>query len=313
MGFQPVSISLGGLSGKDDFPSYVTRLDLMQTIEFAESRFSNMEINWPFNGTLIRGWRPIEPVRHALGFSDWIEFYNAWLQYFKGDARVAFIHPWQEGVGYGNGIHKTLSAKNVIDAMANKLRDDKDRLCPSGDTEVISVVFSSATLIDLASLVDSFSAVFPFPELAMIKRLSLRMASYDLDSVKLSEPVTNPQWVNVSSEKMQALRNTRAISGAQMAMLDGSMVENEERVELQGLIARKRAYLESIEQAQDELINAAPGGGGQYFYSKAQSPKLCADALINANDFDHSDVYSAGLLLAGAPGELDALKEAFGL
>ena len=314
MGFAPVSISLGGLNGKDGLPRYQgSRFNILGVVELAEARLGNAQLSWPYKNNYIFGGRYLGSWQYPATVDGWSGFYPAWLKSFEGDAKVLCGHPWQEGVGHGNGIHKTLSAKNVVEAMAKKLRDDKDPLCPDADTEVVAVVFNSETLVDLAGLLDAFYAAFPLPCLAMVKRLARRMASYDVDSVSRPNPVDNPPWSNLTSDKMAAIKEARAVSGARMAIIDGSLAECPERDELQDLIARKRAFVESVENANELLISAAAEGAGQFLYSQAQSPKLCADALLNANDFKHSDIYSAGVLFAGSPGELSAIKEAFGL
>jgi len=306
MGFKTVSIDIGNRIRWPIQPGAVTSYDAAGAIERIKSKFTTRETQWDFTSSMTTA------QNYPALSSQWSGYVQQWLGLMSGDMQTLCVHPWQEGVGHGYGLHKTLSAKNVVATMATKLRDRHDPLSPTGDTQVLAVVFNCATLFDLADALDRFCRVLPIPRLEMVKRLAQRMSNHDTESLTTTAPGVNPAWCFSRVENIGGVKPVRKQVGEYMAQCDAVVLEQNEQDELRALIERKRAYVAAVKQAHDSALNNT-GGAGRYFYTQAGSPQLCADAIVDSDDFSHSDVYSAGLLLAAKPGEMDFIKGVFGL
>lgn len=307
MGFAPVQVNQGSSSRWPSEPSSVASFELSAGLDDAQGRVSASGIAGEFTPSLLGAGA------HSGLVSSWDYYFFQWQGLFSGQIKTVCLHPWLEGVGHGYGLHKTLSAKNVVLAMADKLRDSRDAAAPTNNTEAIAVVFNSATLQDLSGLLDTFCAVFPVPQLQMVARMARRMARYDDDSTALPEPSVNPPWADVVAGSIGCAGMVRGPVGQRMGEIDATAAEQNPWNDLTQLIEQKKAHAAAAEMAYNEVINSGSGGAGRYFYAQAGSPSLCADALLNANDFDHADVYSAGLLMAAEPGEMEFIKGVFGL
>lgn len=236
--------------------------------------------------------------------------WQSWYEFLDAGGQTLCVHPWQEGVGHGYGLHKTLSAKNALQAIANKLRDKNDAGRPSGTTELVVIMLPAPTLDDLANALQSFCSGFPVPELAAVQRLALRMGTYDQDHEHRPEPLLNPHWRDRRCLSHGAARIANQAVGAALATAMGYAVDTDPLAELKSLADKKAQYIDQVQQDLDNARALFTGGAGRAFFVSAGSPELCADALTDADDFTHADVYTAGLALTAPTGQLAFVKEA---
>ncbi|NIB44765.1 hypothetical protein HBA55_34615 [Pseudomaricurvus alkylphenolicus] len=224
------------------------------------------------------------------------------------------VHPWQQGVGSGDGVYRHLSAPNAVAALVNKLNDQADHRLPVGTLEGVAVLINAVSLSDFAQQLGAFNAVFPVEELQAVQRRVEQLSTLENDKVLLPDAALNARWVNKNLLQWSNARSGASHVDRATSMASAYDSENQTpTAELQALIAKKQSRLQSDQSALSTLQASVTGGAGQALFLDSGTRTQLADALNAAGSPGHEYIFCAAVLMVSPPGQLAYVKEVMGL
>ncbi|MFC6633522.1 hypothetical protein [Microbulbifer taiwanensis] len=239
---------------------------------------------------------------------------NNLVALFGVDLRLLVVHPYQEGVGQGTGYSRHLSAPNAQLALAEKLGDAWDTHTPAGTLEAVAVLFAEQTLEAFAARLAAIGQAFPVPELRMAERRTDHLLRLEAEKSVLPGAPLGGHWRPRHLQQLLPARASAGSIGAEIACAYGYEVENTDPLaELQNLAAKKQTHLDAVRAATENLVAQFAASGPTWCLSASGSAREVAEQIKAAGPYGHDHVFATALLFVGAPGELTALQEMFGL
>jgi len=224
------------------------------------------------------------------------------------------VHPWQQGIGQGQGVYRHLSAPNAIQALADKLTDNNDISSPNTNQEALALLINATNLNDFAQQLAAFSTVVAIPELQMLQRRAEQLKTLDADKVLLPDPASNARWVSRNALQLEAARESLKKVSGQLALALGYDAENIDPVtELQALISKKQNQLTALETDYSNFIAQFGGSSGCGLFLNSASPEQLGNSLRAAPGPGHEFVFSAAIMFLADTGNLTFFKEVLGL
>lgn len=226
--------------------------------------------------------------------------------------RYLFAHPWQQGIGTGDGLYRSLSAPNALQALASKLRDTADPHVPTGSIEAVGLLVASNNYAGLATHLSSFNSVLPLPETLMAQRRAQALADWERQKVTLPHTAQNTRWSTRQHGQNATLRTAQACAGDLVADVAGYDAENITPVaELQALATKKQTVLATHTAALAALNSTLSGSTGFALAAGNTIPDIVA--ALTSGGPGHEYTLSVACLIVATPGNLTLLKEIVGL
>jgi hypothetical protein len=227
--------------------------------------------------------------------------------------KVLCVHPWAQGVGEGENHYRYLSTANALDTAANKLLDEYDHLTPAGVIDAVVLLISANGFFGFYETLKIFNAVFPLPETVMCERRAAQIASVESDKVVLPMAAINSRWAGNESAHCYGISTATKAVGQLSAHAEGYEVGSESpEQELLNLITKKTHSLAATQSlvASVQAQFATSTGSGKYIANKTPAQ---IKALLNSSGAGHDAPLCCCLVLTGAVGELELLREMLGL
>lgn len=223
------------------------------------------------------------------------------------------VHPWCQGVGQGDNHYRYLSPANAVIAAANKFADVPDTHKPAGAVDALVLVVSAKSFDDFAKTLKPLNSVFPVADLQLCERRASQLATVERDKQVLPDAAINARWHKRGLPGIGRVSQAAAVVGELCAHASGYEAAGASPdEEINALIAKKSAALSTADNAITELQAVFAGGSGRGVFFQSTTPAQIKNALANSG-LSHDDPVAVCLVLAGAVGSLDVVREMLGL
>jgi len=230
------------------------------------------------------------------------------------NVRCLVVHPWQQGIGQGQGVRRYLSAPNAVEAMVRKLGDTGDANLPTENQDAIALLLPAAQLSDFTQMLEAFNAVFPLPELQRVQRRAAQLERLDAEKLNTPDTPSNTRWQPRNGLQFDSTHQVCKKMGVHVAMALGYDAENISPVdELQALITKKQNAITGQQAEYATLTALFTGGSGKALFLPSSTAQQLATALANTSGPGHEYALCVGVVFLAAPGQLTFLKEVLGL
>lgn len=228
------------------------------------------------------------------------------------DVTALVVHPWQHGVGDGNGIYRNLSAPNALQALRQKLLVGDEPL-PSGAVEGLALLIAARDYQDLATQLAQFTAALPLPEWEMVQRRAAALVAWEDEKIKLPPPLMTARLLNRKPAHIATLDATLGATHARLALVAGIASEaTGPAAELQALAIKKLGAITAQAAALAALGTTFTGGAGMAL-SLGNTLADIAGQITSSGGPGHDYTVCTACLFIAAPGRLTALKQVVGL
>lgn len=228
------------------------------------------------------------------------------------DVHLLVVHPWQQGIGDGQGVYRHLSAPNALQALRQKLTAPDEEL-PAGAVEGLALLVAARGYQDLATQLAAFTAALPVPELQMVQRRAAALVGWEDEKIRLGAPLNPARLLRRKQAHIATLDAALGAIDQRLALVSGIASEAAgPAAELQALATKKQAAL-TLQAAAIATASATFTGAAGLALSMGNTLADIAGQIISSGGPGHDYTVCAACLFIAAPGRLNALKEVAGL
>jgi len=221
--------------------------------------------------------------------------------------RSVVVHPWCEGLAQGVGHYRNLSSRNAVKAAAEKFGDVVDAHRPTASMDVLAVLVSGSGYAELQQKLNAVLSVISEPTLFMCARRCAQLAALESNKVLLPDAGMNARFAHFAPANCDVICNSIVAVGEAVALGDAvSIAGGSAETDLIVLTKKKQAFI--AQAAADSALENFTGGAGQLYFLSGVTANAASRALLDA-DVGHEYPYAVCLLVTGAPGALDGLRE----
>ncbi len=227
---------------------------------------------------------------------------------FAPVVRQVVIHPWCEGLNQGVGHIRNLSARNAVNAAAKKLGDVLDAEKPNGAMDVLAMLITGTGYADMAQKLEQVLAVYSDATLYLCARRCAQLATLERDKILLPDAGVNARFRLTANVQASHLVQTFGAVGQAVALGDAvSIAGDSAESDLVAITNKKQAHITAIKNAATNATASFTGGAGHYYFLAGTNPAAASRALLDA-DLGYEYPLAVCVLLASAPGALNAFK-----
>lgn len=223
-------------------------------------------------------------------------------------------HPWQQGIGQGNGIHRYLSPRNAVNTVANKLVDLPDDFRPMGNDyfDALSILLCAESYAAFSNQLSSFLSLFSDPTVYMCMRRSGQIASLEQQKTLLPDAALNSRWHSQGESNHASWNNFICAVGHADAFGFADDEGAKGLEEAVFLCSKKREALASSANLQAALTLATINGvhQGRTFFIKEQKINSIRKLLLDS-DTGFEFPLSVCVFFIGAVDALNPLRKFF--
>lgn len=238
---------------------------------------------------------------------------NQLIDLLAGRVRVLCVHPWQQGIGQGENHYRYLSPANAVVHAAAKMTEAVDAHRPRAALDALTIIITGKSFADFATSLRAFNQLFPVPDLQLCERRATQLATLEQDKQLLPDAMRNAYWRDRNKITTGPLRSGLSAVGEvcahAMAYEAGG---GDPDAELQALIQKKHAALQTSRDAVDELAAHFSGGSAKAVFLENQTPQQLQNTL-NTSGLTHDDPLCCCLVITAERGGLLTLQQLLGL
>jgi hypothetical protein len=232
-----------------------------------------------------------------------------------------FAHPWQHGVGRGEGLFRTLSFPNCTAAIVGSFDDQGDPERPQfsalAPLELIALIAGGPSPAIFATVLDAFNALIDSKEFRLAARRLAQAIELDATRYTIATGSRLPDWQSVTlREAFPALNSMEDALRDNLAMLKGYAAGADNALDIAAdLIAAKRAQLQTLQSrlaAATALFGQGLNGAGVYALHVTGAPGSAGlkAALAGATGAPGPELsFCAGVCWVGVEGTLTGVRE----
>lgn len=228
------------------------------------------------------------------------------------DVHILVVHPWQQGVGDGQGVYRNLSAPNALQALRQKILAGDEPL-PTGTVEGLALLIAAHDYQDLATQLAQFTAALPLPEWQMVQRRAAALVTWEDEKIKLGAPLLTARTLRRKQAHIATLGGALGTVHNRLALVAGAASEAAgPAADLQALAAIKQATFTTQAAAIAALGTTFTGGAGLALAMGNTLSDIAGQIISNGGPGHDYTVCTACLFLA-PPGQMTALKQVVGV
>lgn len=228
------------------------------------------------------------------------------------------VTPFQSGVGQGTGHQRFLSAPNLVQRLADKLKDNTDSAKPTGEQFALVILFLGRRFDQMAGVLSTFNALMPIAELQKAERRAQHL--FDLDSSKWVLPTAGslPRWGDLPLARCTILKEASTSINGQLARLESLSANSPPLEDLTALALRKAEQAVGkdlkLTALKELLAGGTPNTSMQArLLGPGNTSELSKQLLEGDGAPGHEWVLSSGVMLVGSLQGLSFVRELVGL
>lgn len=228
------------------------------------------------------------------------------------DVHVLVVHPWQQGVGDGQGVYRNLSAPNALQALRKKISAGDETL-PAGPVEGLGLLIAAHDYQDLATQLATFTAALPLPEWQMVQRRAAALVAWEEEKIKLGAPLLTARVLRRKQAHIATLGGALGAVHQRLALVTAAASEAAgPAADLLELAAIKQSAIATQAAAIAALGTTFSGGAG---LALAMGNTLAdiAGQLTSSGGPGHDHTVCTACIFLAPPGRLTALKQLVGV
>ncbi|WP_152219715.1 hypothetical protein [Pseudomonas sp. SCB32] len=226
------------------------------------------------------------------------------------------VTPFQSGIGSGTGQQRYLSAPNLVQRLADKLRDNTDAGLPQGEQFALVLLFLGTRYDQFAATLGNFNALLPLSDLQRAERRAQQLAELESEKWELPAAGSVLRWAPLPLERCTITKASKQALSSQLAALE-SYADTSPLADLAALAQRKQSLAQQREQKLTDL-RALLAGGTEDITMRARllGPGDAGELrrqLLQIPAPGHEWALSAGVMLVGSLNGLSFVRELVGL
>jgi len=236
-----------------------------------------------------------------------------------------FVHPWQHGVGRGEGAFRSLSFPNAAKAMADSFDDQADAARPQfsdlAPVEMIALIAGGPSPSIFAQVLDALDLLVSSKEFRLARRRLAQAFELEAGRFTITQGSRPPDWQSATMrEVFPGLAPLEDSLREQLAMLEGYAKGGEKAVDIASdLVAAKRLQLGTLQArlaAARALFGQGLANAGVYglHVSGSGGNTLLKSELSTATAAPGPELsFCAGVAWVGVAGALTPVADLLGL
>ncbi|MBI9080466.1 MAG: hypothetical protein JEY79_12085 [Pseudodesulfovibrio sp.] len=230
----------------------------------------------------------------------------------QSDGRFVCTHPYLHPLGDRRGNYSYLTPQQAVEGMAAKLADPMD-LPPNGDLQGVFLLLRGVDNQGFADTLGTFNTIFPVTELQLAERRAAWLATLEKDKLIQATGPIHPTWHEQDPRRHEGGKNMDTTLGPLVAMAEGYNQENiRPETELDALIEKKRAHLQTLDDAWTNLTATLQGGTGLGLVLDGNSGSIHRQLLENTPPVEGYKL-AAACCWIGESGQMTFFRELLGL